>query len=112
MIVKNAELETVCGITSKLPENVQIRSGICRKVKCRGKVFSDQWTDEPKVSCTYQLGTGKDADHQFLCRDRTQRDEKKEAQGMVSADEKVYLVDLPAMVMPKFRRTKSRNGAR
>ena len=24
MIVKNAELETVCGITSKLPENGQI----------------------------------------------------------------------------------------
>ena len=69
------------------------RSGICRKVKCR-EIFSDQRADEPKVSCTYQLGTGKDADHQFLCRDRTQRD-KKEAQGMVSADEKVYLVDLP-----------------
>ena len=40
------------------------------------------------------------------------RETKKEAHGMVSADEKVYLVDLPAMVMPKFRRTKSRNGAR
>ena len=93
MIVKNAELETVCGITSKLPEKRANRSGICRKVKCR-EIFSDQRADEPKVSCTYQLGTGKDADHQFYAV-TGRRETKKEAQGMVSADEKVYLVDLP-----------------
>ena len=31
MIVKNAELETVCGITSKLPENVQIEAAFAGK---------------------------------------------------------------------------------
>ena len=31
MIVKNAELETVCGITSKLPENGQIEVALDRK---------------------------------------------------------------------------------
>ena len=31
MIVKNAELETVCGITSKLPENVQIEVAFAGK---------------------------------------------------------------------------------
>ena len=31
MIVKNAELETVCGITSKLPENGQIEVAFAGK---------------------------------------------------------------------------------
>ena len=74
MIVKNAELETVCGITSKLPENGQIEVAFAGKSNV-GK--SSLINGLMKVSCTYQLGTGKDADHQFLCRDRTQRDKKR-----------------------------------
>lgn len=32
MIIKQAELETVCGITSKLPENEWPGSGICGEI--------------------------------------------------------------------------------
>ena len=49
MIIKQAELETVCGITSKLPENAFAGGGICRKIQC-GEIFPDQRAAEPEIT--------------------------------------------------------------
>lgn len=38
MIIKSVNLETVCGITSKLPENEFSEFAFAGKIKCR-KVF-------------------------------------------------------------------------
>ncbi len=64
MNVKNVNLETVCGITSILPEN-QPGSGLCRKIQ-RGKIITDQRADEPQILCTDVTAAGKNPDHQFL----------------------------------------------
>ena len=47
MIIKSAQLETVCGITSTFPK---YPPGICfrGKIQCR-EVLPDQWPDEPEV---------------------------------------------------------------
>lgn len=34
MIIKEVNLETVCGYTSKLPDNQKPEIGVCRKIKC------------------------------------------------------------------------------
>ena len=46
MIIRSLELETVCGITSTLPENT------CGEIKCR-KIVIDQWTYESQIICPY-----------------------------------------------------------
>ena len=48
MIIKQAELETVCGITSKLPENEWPEVAFAGEIQC-GKIISDQRTSEPEV---------------------------------------------------------------
>ena len=50
MIIRSINLETVCGVTSKLPENDTAGDRICGEIK-RGKIFPDQRTDESEVLC-------------------------------------------------------------
>ncbi len=40
MVIKNVNLETVCGITSVLPKNTKTGDRICGKIKCR-KIIAD-----------------------------------------------------------------------
>ena len=35
MVIKSLELETVCGITSTLPQHKKIGDGILGKIQCR-----------------------------------------------------------------------------
>ena len=65
MVIKNVELETVCGITSTLPDNDTSGGRICRKIEC-GKVIFDQRTDEPEIISKDFSPAGKDTDDQFL----------------------------------------------
>ena len=48
MVIRNINLETVCGITSKLPENDTSGDCICRKIQ-RRKVIPDQCAYEPEI---------------------------------------------------------------
>ena len=45
MVIKNINLETVCGITSVLPEMISLRLHL-QENQCR-KIITDQCTDEP-----------------------------------------------------------------
>ena len=93
MIVKNAELETVCGITSKLPENGQIEVAFAGKSNV-GKSSVINGLMNRKSLARTSSAPGKTQTINFYAV-TGRRETKKEAQGMVSADEKVYLVDLP-----------------
>ena len=59
MIIKDVNLETVCGITSKLPANTQ------PEIK-RRQIVPDQCADEPPILCENILAAGQDPDDQFL----------------------------------------------
>ena len=78
MIIKNVTLETVCGITSPLPENELHGGGLRRKIQ-RGKIFPDQRPDEPE---------SPGADH------RSQPG-KTQTINFYNVNSEVYLVDLP-----------------
>ena len=51
MIIKSAELETVCGITSTLPET---------------EILLDQWIVKPEVARKNIITAGQDTDDQLL----------------------------------------------
>ena len=93
MIVKNAELETVCGITSKLPENGQIEVAFAGKSNVWKSSLINGLMNRKSLART-SSAPGKTQTINFYAV-TGRRETKKEAQGMVSADEKVYLVDLP-----------------
>ena len=93
MIVKNAELETVCGITSKLPENGQIEVAFAGKSNVGKSSLINGLMNRKSLART-SSAPGKTQTINFYAV-TGRRETKKEAQGMVSADEKVYLVDLP-----------------
>ena len=62
MIIKEVNLETVCGYTSKTAGQPKTGNCVCRKIKCR-KIISDQCVDEQKVVSKDICTTGKDTDH-------------------------------------------------
>ena len=90
MIVKNAELETVCGITSKLPENGQIEVAFAGKSNVGKSSLINGLMNRKSLART-SSAPGKTQTINFYAV-TGRRETKKEAQGMVSADEKVYLV--------------------
>ena len=92
MIVKNAELETVCGITSKLPENGQIEVAFAGKSNVGKSSLINGLMNRKSLART-SSAPGKTQTINFY------------AVRFISWT-------FRAMVMPKFRRTKSRNGAR
>ena len=57
MIIKDVNLETVCGITSKLPANTQPEFAFCRQIK-RRQIVPDQCADEPPILCENILAAG------------------------------------------------------
>ena len=61
MIIKSVNLETVCGITSVLPENTRPEIAFAGKSNV-GKSFSDQRSDEPEILCQDFGHAGEDAD--------------------------------------------------
>ena len=65
MIIRNVELETVCGVTSRLPENTLPEFAFAGKSNV-GKILADQRADEPEGSGQDLGPAGKDPDHQFL----------------------------------------------
>ena len=62
MIIKNVDLETVCGITSKIPENQMPEIAFAGKSNV-GEIITDQYPDEPEILCPYFWETGEDPDH-------------------------------------------------
>ncbi len=62
MIIRDVNLETVCGVTSKLPDNTLPEFAFCRKIKC-GKILFDQCPDEQESLCKDVFPAWKDADH-------------------------------------------------
>ena len=62
MIIRNINLETVCGITSKLPENDKPEIAFAGKSNV-GEIFVDQCADEPQILCKNFSHTRKDADN-------------------------------------------------
>lgn len=65
MVIKNVELEIVCGVTSKLPRSEPSGSCFCRKIKCR-KIVPDQCVDESEGFGAYICDAGKNTDDQLL----------------------------------------------
>lgn len=65
MVIRNVELETVCGVTSTLPENTLPEFAFSGKIK-RGKIFPDQRAHEPESVGENVLPAGKDPDDQLL----------------------------------------------
>ena len=65
MIIKSVNLETVCGITSKLPDNTLPEVAFAGKIKCR-KIITDQCTDEPQILRENFSTAWKDTDDQLL----------------------------------------------
>ena len=65
MIIKNVNLETVCGITSPLPKNQLPEIAFAGKFQCR-EIFADQWIDEPEILCPDFRHPRQDPDDQFL----------------------------------------------
>ena len=61
MVIKNINLETVCGITSKLPENEKPEIAFAGKSNV-GKSSLIKCVDEPKIVCPDLCHTGKDTD--------------------------------------------------
>ena len=64
MVIKNVNLETVCGITSTLPENQHPEVAFPVSPKCRQ--ILDQRSDEQKSLCKSFPAAGQDPDHQLL----------------------------------------------
>ena len=77
MVIKSVNLETVCGITSTIPDNEYNEVAFARQVKCR-QVVTDQRTHEQKVTCRDLFTARQDTDHQFY-----------------NVNDAMYLVDLP-----------------
>ena len=65
MIIRNVELETVCGVTSKLPENILPEFAFAGKSNV-GKSSLINALMNRKALCQDLGPAGKDPDHQFL----------------------------------------------
>ena len=65
MVIKQAELDIVCGITSKLPDTGMPEVAFAGKIQ-RREILPDQWSDEPEVPGPYQRTAGKNTDDQLL----------------------------------------------
>lgn len=94
MIIKNASLETVCGITSKLPENDKIEVAFAGKSNV-GKSSLINALMNRKALARTSSSPGKTQTINFYA--VTCRRDKKTEGGAASepADESLYLVDLP-----------------
>ena len=102
MIIKSVDLETVCGVTSRLPENTLPEFAFAGKSNV-GK--SSLINDEPQVLCQNLVPAGKDADHQFLqhqsgavlCRSAWIRLRKgfSGGQGKVGKDDRAVSAEIP-----------------
>ena len=71
MVIKSVNLETVCGITSTIPDNEYNEVAFAGKSNV-GKsslinsLVTDQRTHEQKVTCQDLFTARQDTDHQFL----------------------------------------------
>ena len=65
MIIKNVNLETVCGITSAIPDNLLDEVAFAGKSNV-GKSSLINALMNPEIACAYFFPAGKNADHKFL----------------------------------------------
>ena len=65
MVIKQVNLETVCGVTEHAAAEYKGGGCICRQIKC-GEIFADQRTAEPESACKDECAAGQNADDQFL----------------------------------------------
>ena len=93
MVIRSVNLETVCGITSKIPDNPFNEVAFAGKSNVGKSSMINALLNRKSLART-SAQPGKTQTINFYAV-TGRRDTKKEAQGMVSADEKVYLVDLP-----------------
>lgn len=61
MVIKNVSLETVIGVTSKIPQN-ELPEIALRQEQC-GEILAHQCPDEPQITGAHQLAAGQDTDH-------------------------------------------------
>ena len=92
MTIKSLELETVCGITSKLPQHDKIENGVLGTFQC-WKVLSlnTLWNRKSMARISSQPG-------------------KTQTINYYNINDLCYMVDLPDMVMLKFPRRFRQNG--
>ena len=93
MVIRSVNLETVCGITSKIPDNPFNEVAFAGKSNVGKSSMINALLNRKSLART-SAQPGKTQTINFYAV-TGRRETKKEAQGMVSADEKVYLVDLP-----------------
>ena len=62
MIIKNVNLETVCGITSAIPDNLLDEVAFAGK----SNVGKSSLINALMIACAYFFPAGKNADHKFL----------------------------------------------
>ena len=93
MVIKNVSLDIVCGITSKLPDTGRPEIAFAGKSNV-GKSSLINGLLNRKALARTSSQPGKTQTINFYAVNG-RRETRKEDQGMVSADEKVYLVDLP-----------------
>ena len=93
MVIRSVNLETVCGITSKIPDNPFNEVAFAGKSNVGKSSLINGLMNRKSLART-SSAPGKTQTINFYAV-TGRRETKKEAQGMVSADEKVYLVDLP-----------------
>ena len=93
MVIKNVSLDIVCGITSKLPDTNRPEVAFAGKSNVGKSSLINGLMNRKSLART-SSAPGKTQTINFYAV-TGRRETKKEAQGMVSADEKVYLVDLP-----------------
>ena len=93
MVIKSAVLDIVCGITSKIPDTGLPEVAFAGKSNV-GKSSLINGLMNRKALARTSAQPGKTQTINFYAV-TGRRETRKEAQGMVSADEKVYLVDLP-----------------
>ena len=92
MVIKNINLETVCGITSTLPEN-----------------------DKPEVAFAGKSNVGKSSLINALMNRKSYArisatPGKTQTINFYNINDEMYLVDLPDMDMPVFRKKKKSSG--
>ncbi len=94
MVIKTVELETVCGITSKLPEN-----------------------EKPEIAFAGKSNVGKSSlinglmNRKSLARTSAQPG-KTQTINYYNINQQMYFVDLPGMAMPKSPPGKKKSGGR
>lgn len=64
MVIKQVELQHVCGITSKLPDTGQVEVAFAGKSNVENLLSS--MPDESEITGAYQCAAGKNTDDQLL----------------------------------------------